>query len=248
MSTVINLSAGIVKNFAREKAIVLLLLMFPILMVIMAVASAPDSMVPLELDDTLVLPPPSGEEVAVILYSITALVFVTSITSFFVSFQLRSVVPRLRILGYSNFKIIASFVLVVVLISALSTIAITIVGTQWVSPIDWGGYIFSLFAGAIIFSTIGLIVAELVDSKELGLYLILTLGAIDTGFLENPIYSQRYNDPGLAIMPGNVPIHMLLRASFETSKSWMVGLQAIVLYEIFLIGIYLVVKRLFRSS
>ncbi|MHA2238129.1 MAG: hypothetical protein ACXAB2_07135 [Candidatus Hodarchaeales archaeon] len=88
-----------------------------------------------------------------------------------------------------------------------------------------------------------MLVAEIVDTKELGLYLILTLGVIDTAFLENPIYSKRYNDPGLALMPSHESIKMLLRSVFDLDISWLVNLPGILLYEIALIVIYLLLKR-----
>ncbi|MHA1945210.1 MAG: hypothetical protein ACXAC6_11090 [Candidatus Hodarchaeales archaeon] len=243
MNTIFSLSSGMVKNFTREKTITLLLILFPVLMVVIAVASAPDGSLPIEIDGVMVLPPPSGEVVAVLLYSMTSAVFVTSITSFFVSFQLRSVVPRLRVLGYSNFKIAISFVLIIVMISGLTTLAVTAIGSLWVTPRDWAGYIIALFFGAIIFSTIGLIIAELVDSKELGLYLILTLGIIDTAFLENPVYSRRYNDSRLSFMPGHEPIQMLLRSTFDVNISWISNLLSLLLYQLILIGIYLLIRR-----
>ncbi|MHA1972055.1 MAG: hypothetical protein ACTSW1_03610 [Candidatus Hodarchaeales archaeon] len=128
-------------------------------------------------------------------------------------------------------------------IGIFSTLSVVIVGSFWISPYDITGYIISLFLVSVIFSTIGLIVSEIVDSKELGLYLILTIGLIDTAFLENPMYSRRYNDPGLVIMPGHEPVQMLLRSSFNTGSVWFPGLAVVLLYEVILFCLYLIIKR-----
>ncbi|MHA2053590.1 MAG: hypothetical protein ACW99F_08335 [Candidatus Hodarchaeales archaeon] len=243
MNAVFSLSGGIMKNFTREKAIIFLLVLFPFLLIVMAVASAPESSLFLEIDGTIVSPPPSGEVVAVLLNSMTSIVLVTSITSFFLSFQLRAITPRLRVLGYSSFRITFAFIFIIVIISIFTTLAVIGIGSPWITPNNWLGYFTALFLGGIIFSTLGLLVAEIVDTKELGLYLILTLGVIDTAFLENPIYSKRYNDPGLALMPSHESIKMLLRSVFDLDISWLVNLPDILLYEIALIVIYLLLKR-----
>ncbi|MHA1977708.1 MAG: hypothetical protein ACW98F_03340 [Candidatus Hodarchaeales archaeon] len=248
MKTILNLTTSIIKNFTREKAIVLLLVIFPILLVGMAVLGAPEGTLLLKIDDVLVQPPPSGESLSVIFNSMTAVVLVASITSFFISYQLRSVTPRLIIFKYSGFKIAGSFVLITFVVSAISSTTVGFFGLYWVVAAKLEGYFLALFLGAVIFSTIGLLIAELIDSKELGLFLILTISVIDTAFIENPVYSRRYNEPWLTIMPSHNSIQMLLRSAFETEVPWIKDLPVLLLYELILIIVYVILQRRKRGS
>ncbi len=243
MKQVLYLTSGILKNFTREKLIIIILILFPILLIGMATLSAPEGNVPIKIDEVLIQPFPSATTISVILYSMTAVILMASITSFFISYQLKSVTPRLRIFSYSGFQIGAAFILIILAVSAISAVAVVTFGSFWVTPREWLGYFLALLFGAVIFSTIGLIITEIVDSKELGLFIILTFSVIDTSFLENPIISRRYHEPWTVVMPAHNPIQMLFHSTFENTQPWIEDLPLLILYELILIFVYLLIRR-----
>jgi len=108
---------------------------------------------------------------------------------------------------------------------------------------DVSGYLLGLLMGAEIFSVIGLLAAKIVDSKSLGLNIILTLAILDTAFLENPVFSRRYDEWWIDLMPSHRAISMILKSSFELSSEWLSDLRYTFLYLIILIIVYVVALR-----
>ncbi|MFW9990602.1 MAG: hypothetical protein ACFFD4_00955 [Candidatus Odinarchaeota archaeon] len=231
------------RSFLREKILLVLLLLFPILLIAVAAMSAPDGTLPIELDGTLIDPAPQAGEVLAILNSTTALVFVASITSFFMAFQLKSVLPRLRNAGYGDFQIAMALVTLMMIVNLYVTAFVSVLALNWISPHDFVGYMLSLFLSSVIFSTIGLVLASLVDTRTFGLISILTLAVLDTAFLENPIYSRRYDEAWTGLMPAHGTVKMLFRSTFDIGTHWTGDLVSVLFYELVLILIYLVVVK-----
>ncbi len=244
MNKMITLSKYYGKGLFREPTLLVIIFLFPLILIIVSASSAPEGTLPLTIDGEIIQPFPQADEVTVLLYSTTAIVLVVSIVSFFTGFHLKTVYPRLKISGYSSLEIGAALILLLFIINALVTIIVTLFTLNWVTPNDFTGYFASLFLSAIIFSLLGLIIASLVDTKALGMNAILTLAVIDAGFLENPVYSRRYDESWMDIMPAHRTIQSLFRATYDTGTSWTNELFFILAYIAVILAIYAIVLRL----
>ncbi len=247
MNKMITLTKYYGKSLFREQTLLIIIFLFPIILITVAAFSAPEGSIPITLDGELIEPFPDADEVSVLLYSSTAVVFVVSIVSFFTGFQLKTVYPRLKISGYSSLEVGSALVFLILFINTLVTIIVTLFTLNWVTPEDITGYVVSLFISGIIFSLLGLIIADIVDTKALGLNAILTVAIIDTGFLENPIYSRRYDESWMDIMPAHRPVQSLFRATYDTGVSWTNDLSFMILYIIGILLVYAIIIKLFRK-
>ena len=247
MKRSLYLSSQFFKTIFREKFIVGLIIVLPIILILSGAMSAPDRNIALVLEGKLIQPAPTAVDISVILYVMTSLVLTSSIVSFFLGMNLKYIIPRLKQASYSSIEIILSFLIVVTILDLVMTTMVISFSLIWLEIDDLFGFFIGLFLSAIIFSTIGLIVANIADTTSLGLYLVLTLSVLDTGFLENPIYSRRYNEDWMGYMPTHHSIRLIFRSFFEVGADWMEGIGSILIYELVLLVFYLLLTR-FNSS
>ncbi len=233
-------------NFSREKVIIGLLIVLPFIMLTAATATMPDQTLDIRIEGVPITPPPTAKSVSVALYALTTVGFIAALTTFFINFHLKRVRPRLQIAGYSSASITTALIIITAIVSTIVTLTVLFFGFLWFTPSSLIGYTVSLVMGAIIFSTIGLILSTVLESKELGLYVLLTLVLLDTGFIEHPFYSRRWDDPYLIILPAHHVVRMVMRSSFAPSgvSPWYTLLPFALFYEVVLIAILLFfVKR-----
>jgi hypothetical protein len=237
---VFSLVISLIKVFSKEKSVLVALIIFPLILIGSAAASAPEGVLPLSIEGVQVYPPVEAETLLVLLYSLTSIVFVASISSFFLFYQLKAVLPRLRISGYSNYDIVIGFTFVTFAINLAAVVLISNFSLVWVNVRDYFGYSVGLFLGAVIFSIIGLLTAKIVDSKTLGLNSILTLSILDTAFLENPVFSRRYDAWWIDVMPSHRSLSIILKSSFELGSKWTSDLSFVSFYFLILVMIYII--------
>jgi len=241
MNKTTSLSITFGKTISRDKVIMVLIILLPVILVFAGAASSPATSLRVNIDNHIMML--QAEEISVLLYTITATVLVASVVSFFLGFNLKQLIPRLQQTNYKKSEIILAFITVMVIINIVMSIAIALFSTIWVDVTNYVGYIIGIFLASIIFSTIGLIVAEIVDTTTLGLYSILSLAVLDTAFLENPMYSRRYSENWISFMPSHESIQMVLRSVYDTSHLWTDNLVFIALYEVVLIVVYLIISK-----
>ncbi len=242
----VTLLKSIGLNFSREKIIVALLVVLPFVMLTAATATMPDQTLDIKIEGVSITPAPTAKSVSVALYALTTVGFIAALTTFFINFQLKKVRPRLQIAGYSSTSITSALIIITAIVSTIVTLTVLFFGFLWFTPSSLIGYTVSLVMGAIIFSTIGLILSTVLESKELGIYILLTLVLLDTGFVEHPFYSRRWDDPYLIILPAHHVVRMVMRSSFAPSgvSPWYRLLPFALFYEAILIAILLFfVKR-----
>lgn len=243
MKRISYLSTQLVKTIFREKFIVGLIIILPILLILSGAMSAPDRDIAMVLEGNMIQPLPKARDISVILYVMTALVLTSSIISFFLGMNLKYIIPRLKQSTYTSFEITSSFLLVVIILDVIMTVLVISFSLIWLDIDNLFGFFLGLFLSAIIFSTIGLIIANIADTSSLGLYLILTLSVLDTGFLENPIYSRRYSEDWMGLMPTHHSIQLLFRSFFDVGVAWSEGIGLILVYELILLAIYLLLTK-----
>ncbi|OLS20399.1 MAG: hypothetical protein HeimC2_37510 [Candidatus Heimdallarchaeota archaeon LC_2] len=241
MGKFIPLAIYISKNFFREKSVVILLVVLPLILLNSADMSAPDLDIALELDDTTTQV--EADALLIILYAMTAVVFTAATTSYFVVFNNKNLVPRLIVSGFSRLQITFSMLLIILGVNLIVSLIVWIYVLYSVEVINEFGFFVGLFLGSFIFSTIGLILGDSVQNKTLGLYTLLTLGMLDTAFLENPVLSRRYNEGWIFVMPARASVEILLRSSVNSGVNWSDGLINALIYELILIFGYIVLKN-----
>lgn len=229
-------------GFLRERGLVITLVVLPVLLLVTGRISAPAAEVVFFIDSNLIAS--SSETMLLSLYALTAVVLVASVSSFSFNFSSKNVVPRLSLVGYPAVGIGSAFLLLVGGINLLA------VGATWVYVVkvmdvhDPLGLFIGLVSASIIFSTVGLILSDLTDSKTLGLYLILTLAVMDTAFIENPVFSRRYDDAWVDFMPSHHSLTMILRSVYDTGVDWTSILPDLLAYELVLIFLLFLIRRL----
>ncbi len=248
LSSILTLLKYNSKSLFRERTLIFVIILFPVALILAASASAPTDTLPLKFDGKFITPPPEADEVIVALYAITAVALVMSILSFFATFQLKQLIPRLKISGYSPNVVLTAIILMLLIVNIFVSVLVVGLSLYWIEPQDYWGVFTSVFLSGMIFATLGIIVASVVDTKHLGLNLILTIAVIDAGFLENPVYSRRYDEQWMRLMPAFGPIRMLLRSIYDTGTPWVNELLSILAYELILILVLLAIVRLVRKA
>jgi hypothetical protein len=243
MKNTILLSKYFAKTLIRDKVVVSLILFLPVILVFAGAASAPNRELMLVLDDQIINPFPTAKEISVTLYTITAVVLVASLVSFFLGFNLKKLIPRLKQVNYTSLEIVLSFIAVMLVINLSMSLVVGLFSLIWIDVNNYFGFMVGLILSSIIFSTLGLIIAELVDTTTLGLYGILVVAVLDTGFLENPVYSRRYNEDWISIMPSHESIQLVLRTVLDTGTDWTNNLFFIIGYEMILIILYFIISK-----
>jgi len=244
MKKAMELTRYFIKGIIRETTMDIVMLLFPIILLLAAVYSSPEGVIPLVLDGELVTPAPNAIDVTVIIYSVTAIAFLSSLMSFFISFELKTVTPRLKVMKYSSIDIGTALIVLIVLFNLGFTALITSFTLYWVEPTDIFGYTLSIYLISIIFSILGLIFSHLINTKSLGILILLTVVTLDTGFLENPVLSRRYNDPFMDYMPSHKGLESLFRSAFNIGKNWTTNMPFILAYIFSIIAIYIIIMKL----
>ncbi len=243
VSSLINYTG---RSFLRDKGVILTILVLPVLLLTVAKESAPIESIPLKLDDTVVVT--ETETLILVLYSMTAVVLVSVITSFFLAFNQKKVIPRLKIVGYKEREIATSFVVMTSFVNLTAVVIVWWYTTANVDVTEKLGFFVGLLAISVIMSILGLIVAEVISSKTLSLYVLLSISIIDASFIENPAFSRRYNDDWTQLMPSNLPLKVLLRSVYDTGTVWTEGVALVALYIAALFLIYVIVRSLWKRS
>lgn len=234
----IEITSASWKNIARERSAMVMIIFFPVLFVLIAGITSPEGTYPLVLNEKMINPEPTFKEITIILYSLTAIAFVSSIVSFFLSFQMKKVLPRFQVLGYPSWYLNVSYIIVTVVLSSIVALIVSLIAFNWIEPKSLIGIVVSLFLVAITFALLGLIIANISKTKEIGLYIVLTISFIDIGFLENPTFSNRANDKWLEYLPGNAPVKMIFHSTYHSGSTWLNPLGFILVYQLILIIIY----------
>lgn len=241
MNKALSLTRYLGLGFLRERGLIFTLVVLPVLLLVTGRISAPADKVFFTMDSNLIIS--SSETLLLSLYALTAVVLVSSVSSFSFSFSSKNVLPRLNILGYDALEIGSAFLL---LVGGINLFA---VGATWIYVItiidvnDPLGLFIGLVFASIIFSTVGLIISDLTVSKTLGLYLILTLAMMDTAFIENPVFSRRYNDAWVDLMPSHHSLTIILRSVYETGTDWYSIVPQTIAYELVLIFLLFLVRK-----
>lgn len=244
MKRALTLTKYFITSIRRETTMNIVMVMFPIILLLAAVYSSPEGTMPLVLDNKLITPFPKALDITIVIYSVTAVAFLSSLMSFFISFELKSVMPRLTIMNYKPVDISNALITLIALFNLGFTAIITLFTLYWVEPLDLIGYTLSIYLISIIFSIIGLIFSQLINTKSLGILLLLTLVTMDTGFLENPVLSRRYNDPFMDYMPSHKGLESLFRSTFDTGKNWISNTPFILAYILSMIIFYILLMKL----
>ena len=228
------------KSFFRDKGILALIVVLPLILISFASAGALEGDFVLEFD--AIHASFKAVSLLVVLYSVTAIVFVSSISSFFISFNIKHLIPRLQNVGYSYIHISIGFITIILSINLFITVFVFLYIDYLIDILDPIGLFIGFFVSSFIYSILGLIIAELVNTKMLGIYLILTIGMLDTAFLENPVFSRRYGEAWIGLMPGNQPIKMAIRSIFDTGVFWYDDCIFVLVYLLALIVIYIIIR------
>lgn len=234
------------KNFLRDKGVVISLVALPLLLMSVAKKSAPKDPIQFTLDSKMLVT--DSEVMILALYALTSVVLVAAVTSFFLAFNMKTLLPRLRIVGYTTGEIAGAFFILASLVNLISVIFVWMYSLNAIDIRDPNGFLISLSLVAIIMSIFGLLTAELVSSRTLGLYVILSLAIIDTAFMENPVFSRRYNDDWIGFMPSHHSLTILLRSIFDTGINWSDGLISVGIYIVILFISYFVIRSWRQSS
>lgn len=243
MSQTLSLAGSLALDFLRHRLMVFLLLLFPLLIILMAVEGAPDQPVPLVLDGRPVTPIPAPEAIQVLSFSMTAVVLVGALTGFFTGFQLRSIGPRLEVVGLGRSQVAAAQTLVLLGVDVFVVVFSGNVSRFWVRPDSLLTHYGSLFLAAVLFNIIGLLLSRLVDTRAMGLNLLLALAVLDTAFLENPVLSRRFEEDWIGIMPAHRPVELLYGGAFAGQSLWSLDSVYVLAYASVLLLLLVAVGR-----
>lgn len=207
----------ILKMLFRRRIILISLLVIPVVFLTIVELTAPSRTIPFRLAslDLRVFIRESLKEIALVFFAVTSSGFLVSLLALNLIQVENEVNRRLVICGYHPFEILISNLLALLLI--ILTIAVyvgSLVGV-FVPVRHLCLFIFGLMLIGFVYGCYGLAVGSLIKGKLEGVFFIVMLANIDSGWLQNPMYyAEAHNNLIIRYLPAYFPSQSAIIAAF----------------------------------
>lgn len=207
----------ILKMLFRRRIILISLLVIPVVFLTIVELTAPSRVIPFRLAslDLRVFIRESLKEIALVFFAVTSSGFLVSLLALNLIQVENEVNRRLVICGYHPFEILISNLLALLLI--ILTIAVyvgSLVGV-FVPVRHLFQFIFGLMLIGFVYGCYGLAVGSLIKGKLEGVFFIVMLANIDSGWLQNPMYyAEAHNNLIIRYLPAYFPSQSAIIAAF----------------------------------
>ena len=228
----------VLKMLFRRRVVLLLLVLMPVVFLSVVELTASSKMIFFRLAslDEKIFIQESQKQISLIFFSVTS-------TGFLVSFlalnliQINSHVNRrLVICGYHPFELLISNLLCLLMVILLIAIYIGLLINAFFPVKHLTIYIFGLTLIGFVYGCYGLAIGSLIKGKLEGVFLIVLLANIDSGWLQNPMYyADAQNNLIIRYLPAYFPSQSTIIAAFTDYSGANARFFSIIYGSVFLI-------------
>ena len=207
----------ILKMLFRRRVILLLLVVMPVVFLTIVELTAPTRIIPFRLAsmDIRVFIKERLIEIALVFFSVTASGFLVSFLALNLIQINSDVNRRLVICGYHPFELLISNLLCLILVILFIATYIGLLINAFISVKHLPTFIFCLTLIGYVYGCYGLLIGSLIKGKLEGVFLIVMLANIDSGWLQNPMYyAEAHNNVIIRYLPAYFPSQSAIIAAF----------------------------------
>lgn len=228
----------ILRMLFRRRIILLALLVIPVVFLTVVELTAPVRHIPFRLAslDIRVFIRESLKEIALVFFAVTSSGFLASLLALFLIQMDNDVYRRLVICGYHPFEILISNLLALFLLILSIALYIGLL-VSWFVPIHHLLlFILGLMLIGFVYGCYGLAVGSLIKGKLEGVFFIVMLANIDSGWLQNPMYyAEAHNNVIIRFLPAYFPSQSAIIAAFTDYSGAHARLYSVIYGTVFLI-------------
>ncbi|MBW8334827.1 MAG: ABC transporter permease [Prolixibacteraceae bacterium] len=228
----------ILKMLFRRRIIIISLVVIPVLFLTIVELTAPTRTIPFRLAslDIRTFIRESLKEIALVFFAVTSSGFLVSLLALNLIQVENDVNRRLVICGYHPFEILISNLLALSLLIVAIAVYIGLL-VSWFVPINnLLMFIVGLALIGFVYGCYGLAIGSLIKGKMEGVFLIVMLANIDSGWLQNPMYyAEAHNNVIIRYLPAYFPSQSAVIAAFTDYSGAMVRFYGILYGSGFLI-------------
>jgi hypothetical protein len=207
----------ILKMLFRRCFIIVALIVIPIVFLTIVELTAPVRTIPFRLAslDIRMFIMKSLKDIALVFFAVTSSGFLVSLLALNLIQVENDVNRRLVISGYHPFELLISNLLALLLVTASVAIYIGILVNLFVPVTHLPAFILGLMLIGFVYGCYGLAVGSLVKGKIEGVFFIVMLANIDSGWLQNPMYyAEAHNNVIIRYLPAYFPSQSAIIAAF----------------------------------
>lgn len=228
----------ILKMLFRRRIIIISLVVIPVLFLTIVELTAPTRTIPFRLAslDIRTFIRESLKEIALVFFAVTSSGFLVSLLALNLIQVENDVNRRLVICGYNPFEILISNLLALSLLIVAIAVYIGLL-VSWFVPINnLLMFISGLALIGFVYGCYGLAIGSLIKGKMEGVFLIVMLANIDSGWLQNPMYyAEAHNNVIIRYLPAYFPSQSAVIAAFTDYSGAMARFYGILYGSGFLI-------------
>ena len=215
----------ILKMLLRRRIILISLIVIPVVFLTVVELTAPTRFIPFRLAslDVSVFIRESLKKIALVFFSVTSTGFLVSLLALNLVQIENEVNRRLVICGYHPFELLISNLLALLLMILSIAVYIGLLISAFVSLRHLPMFIFGLMLIGFVYGCYGLAIGSLIKGKLEGVFFIVMLANIDSGWLQNPMYyAEAHNNVIIRYLPAYFPSQSAIIAAFTDYS----GIQA----------------------
>lgn len=228
----------VLKMLFRRRVVLLLLVLMPVVFLSVVELTASSKMIFFRLAslDEKIFIQESQKQISLIFFSVTSTGFLVSFLALNLIQINSNVNRRLVICGYHPFELLISNLLCLLLVILLIAIYIGLLINAFFSVKHLSLYIFGLTLIGFVYGCYGLAIGSLIKGKLEGVFLIVLLANIDSGWLQNPMYyADAQNNIIIRYLPAYFPSQSTIIAAFTDYSAVNARVFSIIYGSVFLI-------------
>jgi len=207
----------ILKMLLRRRIILISLIVIPVVFLTVVELTAPTRFIPFRLAslDVSVFIRESLKKIALVFFAVTSTGFLVSLLALNLVQIENDVNRRLVICGYHPFELLISNLLALLLMILSIAVYIGMLISAFVSLRHLPMFIFGLMLIGFVYGCYGLAIGSLIKGKLEGVFFIVMLANIDSGWLQNPMYyAEAHNNVVIRYLPAYFPSQSAIIAAF----------------------------------
>ncbi len=208
----------VLRMLLRRRIILIALLVIPVVFLTVVELTAPTRVIPFRLAslDIRVFIRESLKEIALVFFAVTSTGFLVSLLALNLVQIENDVNRRLIICGYHPFELLISNLLALLLMILTIGVYIGLLISAFVSVRHLPMFIFGLMLIGFVYGCYGLAIGSLIKGKLEGVFFIVMLANIDSGWLQNPMYyAEAHNNVIIRYLPAYFPSQSAIIAAFS---------------------------------
>jgi hypothetical protein len=249
---VLTSSAMSVRELLRNRLVLTLAALLPLISFAFAVASTGDRVVTIRLAQAPVeaLTEAAERDQAILFLAVAAVGLMSAFFGANLVQQRVEVNRRLVLCGYRAAELMAAKLLVLCCITGVVALYTLMLLVPLVGPLRPGGVLLGLCLAAWVYGAYGLLVGSVFRRELETIFAIVLLINLDAGWLQNPVYYLTTRSPWLVeSLPGHLPAQTTLLAALTPHPVLRTSVLALLYGAIFLaitVAVYSVRMRVRR--